>query len=247
MTKFAHDTIVPDKQSQLNKKQQVADMFNNIAFRYDFLNRFLSIGIDISWRKKAIKQLRELNPQNVLDVATGTADMPLLLYKLIKPNNIIGIDISKDMLAIGEKKIAKNNLQQYIQLQEGDSENINFTNNSFDAVTVAFGVRNFENLELGLQEIYRVLKPNGKLVILEFSKPHQPVFSSLYKFYMNNIASKFGNLFSKNKEAYQYLHNSIQAFPEGEMFLNVMKSVGFKNVYLKSLSLGLCTIYCGNK
>ncbi|MBX2931625.1 MAG: bifunctional demethylmenaquinone methyltransferase/2-methoxy-6-polyprenyl-1,4-benzoquinol methylase UbiE [Chitinophagaceae bacterium] len=247
MKKFAHDTIVPNKQSELNKKQQIAAMFNNIAFRYDFLNRFLSLGIDISWRKKAINQLKDINPQYVLDVATGTADMPLLLYKKLHTPAIVGIDISKDMLAIGKSKIEKNKLQQYIQLQEGDSEKINFSDNTFDAVTVAFGVRNFEHLELGLQEIYRVLKMNGKLVVLEFSQPKKTMFSGLYKLYMNSIAPNFGKYFTKNKEAYQYLHSSIQAFPEGNVFLGIMENVGFKNVYLKKLSLGICTIYCGTK
>lgn len=247
MTKFAHDTVVPDQTSTLNKKQQVAAMFNDIAFRYDFLNRFLSLGLDISWRKKAIEQLRNNNPQTILDVATGTADMPILIFNKFKTAKIIGIDISKDMIAIGQKKIKQQQLEKFIELQEGDSENIPFTNDSFDAATVAFGVRNFENLEKGLAEVYRVLKPNGKFVILEFSHPKNAVFSVIYKLYMKIITPKFGKIFTNNKDAYQYLQQSILAFPEGNVFLDIMEKAGFKNVYLKKLSFGICTIYCGNK
>ena len=222
-------------------------MFNDIAFRYDFLNRFLSAGIDVSWRKKAIRQLKELNPQSILDVATGTADVALLTHKLLKPKNIIGIDISEGMLELGRKKITEKGLQQQIELQTGDSENIQFNDNSFDAVTVAFGVRNFQDLEKGLKEMLRVLKPNGKLVILEFSKPKQTAFKGLYKLYMNTIAPGFGKMFAKNKEAYQYLNGSIQAFPEGEDLLNIMQNCGYQKTYLKTLTLGICTIYCGSK
>lgn len=247
MTEFAHDNIVPDSKSNLSKKQQVAAMFDDIAFKYDFLNRFLSAGIDISWRKKAIRQLKELKPQTILDVATGTADVALLTYKMLKPQTIIGIDISEGMLQLGRKKIEEQNLQQHITLQLGDSEKINFNDNSFDAITVAFGVRNFENLEKGLNEMLRVLKPNGKLVILEFSKPKQTAFKGIYKLYMNTIAPGFGKMFAKNKEAYQYLNGSIQAFPEGNNLLAIMKNIGYKNTYLKTLSLGICTIYCGTK
>jgi demethylmenaquinone methyltransferase/2-methoxy-6-polyprenyl-1,4-benzoquinol methylase len=238
---------VPKTESNLSKKQQVAEMFNDIAFRYDFLNRFLSAGIDVSWRKKAIRQLKELNPQSILDVATGTADVALLTHKLLKPKNIIGIDISEGMLELGRKKITEKGLQQQIELQTGDSENIQFNDNSFDAVTVAFGVRNFQDLEKGLKEMLRVLKPNGKLVILEFSKPKQTAFKGLYKLYMNTIAPGFGKMFAKNKEAYQYLNGSIQAFPEGEDLLNIMQNCGYKKTYLKTLTLGICTIYCGSK
>jgi demethylmenaquinone methyltransferase/2-methoxy-6-polyprenyl-1,4-benzoquinol methylase len=247
MTKFAHDRIVPDSESKLSKKQQVASMFNDIAFRYDFLNRFLSVGIDVQWRKKAIKQLAELNPQQVLDVATGTADVALMTHKMLKPTKIIGIDISEGMLDFGRKKIAVQGLQDSIELQVGDSENIAFEENSFDAVTVAFGVRNFQDLEKGLKEMLRVLKPGGKLVILEFSKPKQTAFKGVYKLYMNTIAPGFGKMFAKNKEAYQYLNGSIQAFPEGQSLLNIMHEAGFTKTYLKTLTLGICTIYCGSK
>jgi len=247
MTKFAHDDIVPDKASSLDKKEQVATMFNDIAKRYDFLNRLLSAGIDKSWRKKAIAELKEIQPKKILDVATGTADVALMTYKLLKPEKITGIDISDGMIALGKEKIAKKGLTDFIELQNGDSEKINYTDNFFDAVTVAFGVRNFQNLEKGLSEMLRVLKPGGKLVILEFSKPCNTMFKSFYKFYMKIIAPKAGRMFAKNKDAYKYLNDSVQAFPEREQFTAIMKNVGYKNVYYKQLSLGICCVYCGSK
>jgi demethylmenaquinone methyltransferase/2-methoxy-6-polyprenyl-1,4-benzoquinol methylase len=247
MGKFAHDTIVPQKDSSLSKKEQVADMFNSIAFRYDFLNRFLSAGIDITWRKKAIKQLASLQPQTVLDVATGTADVALMTYDLLHPKKIIGIDISEGMLDLGRKKITARNLDNTIQLFTGDSENIGFESDTFDAITVAFGVRNFQNLSKGLEEMRRVLKPGGKMVVLEFSKPKNVLFKGVYNVYMNNIAPGFGKMVAKNKDAYQYLNDSVQAFPEGESFLGIMKEAGFRETYLQKLTLGICTIYCGTK
>jgi demethylmenaquinone methyltransferase/2-methoxy-6-polyprenyl-1,4-benzoquinol methylase len=222
-------------------------MFDSIAFRYDFLNRFLSVGIDVYWRKKAIRQLKDLRPQKVLDVATGTADVAIMTYRLLKPAKIAGIDISEGMLNLGRQKIAKLGLQDKIELFQGDSEKIAFPDNSFDAITVAFGVRNFENLEKGLTEMLRVLQPGGKLVVLEFSRPKQAGFKSLYQLYMNFIAPGLGKLFSKNKKAYQYLNDSVQAFPEGETFVEIMNKAGFTATYLKRLTLGICTIYCGVK
>lgn len=247
MARFAHDTVVPDEGSYLNKKEQVAEMFDDIAFRYDFLNRFLSAGIDIGWRKKAIKELKSLQPKLVLDVATGTGDVAIMTYKILKPTKIIGIDISKGMLELGRKKIEKEQLHNKIELQKGDSEIINFSENYFDAVTVAFGVRNFENLNKGLKEMHRVLKPGGKLVVLEFSSIEQKGFKGLYNFYLQKLAPSFAQLFSKNKKAYQYLNNSVQTFPKGQQFLNIMNDAGFTQTYLKTLSLGICTIYCGSK
>jgi demethylmenaquinone methyltransferase/2-methoxy-6-polyprenyl-1,4-benzoquinol methylase len=222
-------------------------MFNDIAKRYDFLNRLLSAGIDKSWRKKAIAELKEIQPKKILDVATGTADVALMTYKLLKPEKITGIDISDGMIALGKEKIAKKGLTDFIELQNGDSEKINYTDDFFDAVTVAFGVRNFQNLEKGLSEMLRVLKPGGKLVILEFSKPCNTMFKSFYKFYMKIIAPKAGRMFAKNKDAYKYLNDSVQAFPEREQFTAIMKSAGYKNVYYKQLSLGICCVYCGSK
>ena len=247
MVQFEHDTIVPDKGSGLTKKQQVADMFDNIAFRYDFLNRFLSGGIDIIWRKKAINQLKDLQPKNVLDVATGTADVALMMYKMLKPTKITGIDISNGMLELGRKKIVKQNLQNTITLLQADSENLPFNDNSFDAITVAFGVRNFEHLEKGLSEMRRVLKPGGKLVVLEFSKPKQTGFKKIYTLYMKTITPGLGKLFSGSKAAYSYLNDSVQAFPEGENFIEILNNTGYRETYFKSLSLGICSIYCGSK
>lgn len=247
MTDYAHDTVVPYKGSGLGKKQQVAGMFNDIAFRYDFLNRFLSAGIDIRWRKKAIKQLLALQPKTILDVATGTADVAIMASGILNPDKITGIDISDGMLELGRKKVEKLGLGQKIELLNGDSETINFKNDSFDAVTVAFGVRNFENLEKGLAEILRVLKPGGKLVVLEFSKPQSAVIKGFYNFYMKVICPMAGKIFSKNRDAYQYLDESIQQFPEGKKFTDILDNLGYRNTYTKPLSLGICSIYCGEK
>ena len=247
MSDYAHDTVVPDKNSELGKKQQVAGMFDDIAFRYDFLNRFLSAGIDIRWRKKALKQLENKKPQLILDVATGTADVAIMASRLLKPNKITGIDISDGMLEIGRKKIQKLDLQNTIELLNGDCETINFSDDSFDAVTVAFGVRNFENLEKGLSEIKRVLKPGGKLVVLEFSKPKSTVVKVVYNLYMKVITPNVGKIFSKNRNAYQYLDESINKFPEGKNFTVILDKLGYRNTYTKPLSLGICSIYCGEK
>lgn len=247
MTEFAHDTIVPLKDSDLSKKEQVADMFDNIAYRYDFLNRFLSAGIDIWWRKKAIGQLKKLNPKIILDVATGTADVAIMTTSLLHPDKITGIDISDGMLQIGRAKIKKQGLENTIELVNGDSETIKFVDNTFDAVTVAFGVRNFEHLEKGLSEIKRVLKPGGKLVVLEFSQPKTAGVTQLYNVYMKLVAPNVGKLFSKNRNAYKYLDESIKKFPEGKNFTLILDNLGYTNTYCKPLSLGICSIYCGEK
>ena len=247
MTTYQHDTIVPFKDSAESKKKQVEKMFDKIAFRYDFLNHFLSAGIDVGWRKKAIKQLRSLGPKSILDVATGTGDMAILSYRLLNAEKIIGIDISDGMLEIGKKKIEKLGLQQRIELLKGDSETIIFNSNSFDAVTVAFGVRNFQNLELGLSEIKRVLKPGGKLIVLECTKPKLPVIKNFYNLYLNVIAPWIGRVISKNKNAYQYLNESVQKFPEGKDFVQILNKLGYKNASCKTLSLGISSIYSGEK
>ena len=222
-------------------------MFDDIAPRYDFLNRFLSVGIDVSWRRKALEQLKSVKPAIMLDVATGTGDVAIMAARLLQPEKIICIDISEGMLALGRKKLLNLHLTQQIELQRGDSEAINFPDASFDAVTVAFGVRNFEDLETGLTEIRRVLKPRGKLVILEFSKPKIPGIQQLYNLYMGIVAPKMGKLFSKNKNAYQYLNDSVQHFPEGKAFLEIMDKVGYTENTCKRLSFGICSIYCGLK
>ncbi len=247
MSKFAHDTVVPVQGSTMSKKEQVADMFDNIAFRYDFLNRFLSAGIDVRWRKAALKQLKSINPKKILDVATGTADVAIMATSVLQPQSIVGIDISNGMLNLGRKKIEKAGLSRIIELQNGDSETINFLDNTFDAVTVAFGVRNFEHLEKGMAEILRVLKPGGKLVVLEFSKPKKPVIKQLYNVYMKVVAPAMGKLFSKNRNAYKYLDESIKKFPEGKNFTQILDSLGYRNTYCKPQSAGICSIYCGEK
>ena len=247
MPEYQHDTIVPFKDSTVSKKEQVAEMFNRIAFRYDFLNRFLSGGIDKGWRKKAISELKQLKPKTVLDVATGTADMPIMLMKLLSPDKVIGIDISQGMLERGRQKIEKTGMKSRISLQSGDGENIHFNDNAFFAATVAFGVRNFQNLEKGLSEIYRVLKPGGKLVILEFSKPSNGIFLPFYKIYLRIIAPRIGKMVSGSLDAYKYLNDSVNAFPEGKAFIEILARTGFRDTYFKKLSLGICTIYCGSK
>jgi demethylmenaquinone methyltransferase / 2-methoxy-6-polyprenyl-1,4-benzoquinol methylase len=247
MTTYQHDTVVPFKDSGESKKKQVEEMFDKIAFRYDFLNHFLSAGIDKGWRKKAIRQLVPLNPGSVLDVATGTADMAILASTLLKADKIVGIDISEGMLEIGKKKVEKLGLQHRIELLKGDSETILFDDNTFEAVTVAFGVRNFQDLELGLSEIKRVLKPGGKLIVLECTKPKLPVIKNFYNLYLKVIAPLIGRAISKNKNAYQYLNESVQKFPEGDDFVQILKKLGYKNASCKTLSLGISSIYSGEK
>ncbi|MDE3252226.1 MAG: ubiquinone/menaquinone biosynthesis methyltransferase, partial [Bacteroidota bacterium] len=185
--------------------------------------------------------------KKILDVATGTGDVAILTYRQLQPDSITGIDISEGMLELGRKKLDKLGLNRQIQLLKGDSEVIRFADQSFDAITVAFGVRNFQHLEKGLSEMYRVLAPGGKLVVLEFSKADAGFLSFLFSFYMNRITPFIGKLFAKNKDAYQYLNDSVQAFPEGQNFLKLLDEAGFTQTYLKKLSFGICTIYCGSK
>lgn len=232
---------------QGNKKGQVSTMFNRIAPYYDFLNRFLSLGIDTIWRKKAIDELRNEQPKFILDVATGTADVALETVKRLHPDKIIGIDISTEMLEIGKKKIKKRGLDTVIELLEGDSENLPFADNTFDAITVAFGVRNFENLEKGLTEMRRVLKEDGKLVVLEFSKPSIFPIKQMFNLYFKYILPAIGRLTSKDPRAYSYLYESVQAFPDGNDFVNILAKTGYKSNQCKPLTLGICSIYSGQK
>lgn len=221
-------------------------MFDNIAYRYDFLNHFLSAGIDIQWRKKVRKLLAQKQPGQILDVATGTGDLAIELMKL-KPQNIIGVDISEGMLNIGKEKIARKKLEKTISLEVGDSENLRFESDAFDAVTVAFGVRNFENLQAGLKEMNRVMKTGGTVAILEFSKPKKFPFKNIYQFYFKYILPGFGKLVSKDNEAYTYLPESVQQFAEDEAFLLEMQKAGFKHNGQHRLTFGIATLYFGTK
>jgi demethylmenaquinone methyltransferase/2-methoxy-6-polyprenyl-1,4-benzoquinol methylase len=247
MNMYPHDTVVPFKDSAESKKKQVETMFDKIAFRYDFLNRFLSAGIDVGWRKKAIKLLLPLHPKRILDVATGTGDFALTSYEILKPEKITGIDISEGMLELGRKKIVKAGLANHIELLNGDSEAILFEDNSFDAVTVAFGVRNFENLEQGLSEIKRVMRPGGRLIVLECTEPSLPVIKQFYNFYMKFITPKIGKIIAKNNDAYQYLNDSVLQFPQKNSFIKILNEAGYRNTFYKTLTLGICTIYCAEK
>jgi demethylmenaquinone methyltransferase/2-methoxy-6-polyprenyl-1,4-benzoquinol methylase len=242
-----HDHIIPYKDSTKTKKEQVAEMFDRIASRYDFMNRFLSARTDVGWRKKAIKLLAKDSPKWILDVATGTGDMALMANRMLNPEKIIGIDISGQMLEVGRKKVEKEGFGDKIELQSGDSETINFAQNTFDAVMAAFGVRNFENLENGLAEMFRVLKPGGQIVILEFSKPRHKAVRSFYNLYMSIIAPQVARWFRQNKEAYDYLCESSNAFPDRQRFVDILNNVGFSDTQFKSLSLGICCIYSGRK
>lgn len=239
-------TVVPYKEENTSKKAQVARMFDSISHQYDFLNHFLSLGIDKRWRKKAIELLRPFAPRHILDVATGTGDFALEALSL-KPLQVTGVDISEGMLEIGRRKIKQRGFSEIVTLKQGDSENLPFDENKFDAITVAFGVRNFENLERGLKEIYRVLKPQGCLVVLEFSKPRLFPFKQLYNFYFKTILPKVGRVVSKDKAAYTYLPESVEAFPDGKDFTEILLNVGFKEVTCKSLTFGVSSIYTGRK
>ncbi|MEJ7691929.1 bifunctional demethylmenaquinone methyltransferase/2-methoxy-6-polyprenyl-1,4-benzoquinol methylase UbiE [Daejeonella sp.] len=239
--------VTPYRDSEASKKEQVATMFNNISGTYDFLNHFLSLGIDVIWRKMAIRELLSDKPKHILDVATGTGDFAFESIKILKPEKITGVDISEGMLAIAKEKIRKRNLQDVFEVSMGDSERLLFDDNHFDAVTVAYGVRNFENLEKGLADMLRVLKPDGKAVILEFSKPKVFPVKQAYNFYFKYVTPSIGKLFSKDAIAYSYLPESVAAFPDGSQFTEVMIKVGFQNTKWRPLAFGICSIYTGTK
>jgi demethylmenaquinone methyltransferase/2-methoxy-6-polyprenyl-1,4-benzoquinol methylase len=238
--------VLPYKEESVGKKQQVAKMFDSISHRYDFLNHLLSLGIDKGWRKKAVNLLKPLQPKILLDVATGTGDFAIQALAL-NPDKIIGIDISEGMLEMGRKKLGRLKVEDKIELRTGDSENLVFEGNKFDAVTVAFGVRNFENLEKGLMEIHRVMRPGAMLVILEFSRPRQFPFRQIYNFYFKTILPKIGRLISKDKSAYTYLPESVEAFPDGDAFQNILKKIGFKDTTCRPLTFGVSSIYSALK
>lgn len=234
--------VVPNSSSADSKKKQVENMFDDIAPRYDLLNRILSMRVDTLWRKQVRKLLIPHAPKKILDIATGTGDLAIELVKL-QPDEIIGLDLSAEMLNYGRKKIESKRLDQLISLQQGDSENLPFENDEFDAITVAFGVRNFENLNEGLSEILRVLKPQKHFIILEFSKVKTFPFKQFYQFYSRYIIPTVGKLLNQSKEAYSYLPNSVAVFPEGEEMCLILKNIGFKKVTCKKLTFGIASIY----
>ena len=234
--------VTPYGGDQNEKKNEVASMFNNIAGNYDFLNHFLSMGIDKLWRRKVVKMVKNVQAKHVLDVATGTGDLAIALLKA-NPDKITGIDISVGMLEKGKEKIKELKVDNIIHLEKGDSENIHFEEGTFDAITVAFGVRNYQNLDKGLSEMYRVLKPNAPLIVLEFSKPTNWFFKQIYFFYFCNVLPFIGRMVSKDSRAYTYLPESVKAFPDGSVFVNKLKETGFKTVRCTPLTFGISTIY----
>lgn len=238
--------ITPYKNSELGKKEQVAQMFDTISGNYDNLNRVISFGIDVKWRKKVLKIVSDTNPETILDIATGTGDLAILMANT-NAEKITGLDISAGMLEVGVKKIAQKNLSNRIEMILGDSESIPFGDNHFDAITVGFGVRNFENLEKGFSEILRVLKPNGVFVILETSVPDKTPYKQGYNFYSKNILPLIGKLFSKDDVAYGYLSESAAAFPYGEALNNILRKTGFIDVKAMPQTFGVATIYVASK
>lgn len=237
--------VTPYKDAR-SKKEQIAEMFDNVSYRYDFLNRLLTFGIDMKWRKLVVKTVAKKNPDNILDIATGTGDFAIMLAKL-SPKKIVGLDLSQGMLDVGITKIKNKGLENLIDMIQGDSENLPFEENTFDAITVGFGVRNFENLDKGLQEIYRVLKPRGFFVVLETSQPKGFIMKPLFKFYSKYIIPIVGKLFSKDKKAYDYLPESAAVFPYGEKFNNILQKNGFINTTNTPLTFGIASMYTATK
>tara|TARA_B110000091_G_scaffold174763_1_gene188935 strand:- start:6 stop:734 length:729 start_codon:yes stop_codon:yes gene_type:complete len=238
--------IKPYKDSELGKKEQVAQMFDTISENYDELNRVISLGIDVKWRKKVVEIVGKKKPKQILDIATGTGDLVLMMASL-NPDRIVGLDISAGMLEVGKRKIEKAKLSDKIEMIVGDSEEMPFNDNTFDAITVSFGVRNFANLDKGIKEIARVLKPTGVLVILETSNPTKFPFKQGYKFYTNFILPIIGKIFSKDKVAYSYLSESANSFPFGEAFNNILQKNGFTNTKATPVTFGVATIYTASK
>lgn len=240
-----HNTVTPYN-SEDSKNEQVAKMFDNISHRYDFLNNLLSVGIQKGWRKKCVQLLAPKKPKQILDVATGTADFAIECA-VLNPEKIIGVDISEGMMKIGREKLIKKNLQSMITLELGNAETINYADNSFDAIVIGYGVRNFQDLEKGLNNLYRVLKPGGQIVILEFSYPTNPLVKGFYTFYFSYITPAIGRIFSKDPRAYSYLTESVKAFPNNQNFVNILNKLNYKNTSFKTLSFGIAAIYYGEK
>jgi len=234
--------VKPYKDEQTGRKEQVTKMFDNISGNYDFMNRIMTFGIDVKWRKKVVKMVAKTKPERILDIATGTGDFAIMLAD-IKPKQIVGLDISKGMLEVGKKKVKEKGLDDLITMVLGDSENLPFDDNSFDAVTVGFGVRNFENLDKGLQEINRILRPGGIFVVLETSQPEKFPFKQLYKFHTKYIIPLLGKMFSSDQKAYEYLPQSAEAFPYGKAFNNILKKNKFTSVQNYPLLFGAASIY----
>ncbi len=240
------ENILPNAYDTKNKSNQVEEMFDEIAPKYDSLNHTLSLNLDKQWRKKGINAIREIEPQNILDIATGTGDLAIEAYRIIKPKHILGIDISEKMMAIAKEKVKKLGIEKTIEFQRQNCCQLNLPSNSFDAAIVAFGVRNFESLDKGLSEILRVLKPNGRLMILELSTPEKFPTKQGYKIY-SKIIPMIGKIFSKSQKAYKYLPKSISAFPQNSQMTDIMKKNGFENTIYQPLSMGICTMYIGDK
>jgi demethylmenaquinone methyltransferase / 2-methoxy-6-polyprenyl-1,4-benzoquinol methylase len=228
------------------EKEYVRSMFDRIASRYDLLNHLLSGGVDLLWRRAAIDALADIRPKRILDVATGTADLAIASLRL-KPAAVTGVDISEEMLAIGRRKIEQRNLSQTIRLESGEAEKLRFEDGSFDAAMVAFGARNFEHLVLGITEMNRVLRPGGKIVVLEFSRPRAFPFKQLYLSYFRFVLPSIGRVVSKHQEAYQYLPDTVMKFPDGEQFCDVLRSCGFTSVAFRPMTFGIATVYTGIK
>jgi len=238
---------IPYKSSDASKKDQIRSMFDNISGKYDRLNQVLSLGIERIWKIKLVKAIKESGARDILDIATGTADIAVLQAERIPESQIIGMDLSPKMIEFAKKKVKKKNLDSQIFLEVGDSEKMKYTSDSFDAVSISFGVRNFENLEKGIKEIHRVLRKGGKIFVLEFSKPTIFPFKQLFNFYFGKILPRIGAWVSKDKSAYSYLFESVQSFPDYEEFTDVLNACGFKNCKWKSFTLGICCMYVGEK